>query len=104
MYCPPMWFDSTVTSTKKLQIVYNNGFKRLLNLPKYNSASEMFVNLSIPSFGELLPKFVFNFKSRIIYSDNLLVNGIVRSATPLFCYLIRYGPGGVIFSTYNYLL
>ena len=44
----------------------------------------MFVNLNIPSFGELLRKFVFSFKSRIMSSDNILVNGIVRSATPLF--------------------
>ena len=69
---------------KKLKIIYNNGLRRLLNLPKYNSASEMFVNLNIPSFGELLPKFVFSFKSRIKNSDKILVNGIVKSATPLF--------------------
>ena len=73
-----------VTAMKKLKIAYNNGLRGLLNLPKYNSASEMFVNLYIPSFGELLCKFVFSFKSRIMNSDNLLVNGIVRFTTPLF--------------------
>ena len=46
MYCFSMWFDSTVTSMKKLNIAYNNGLRRILNLPKYNSASEMFVNLN----------------------------------------------------------
>ena len=70
MYCSSMWFDSTVTAMKELKIAYNNGLKRLLNLPKYNSASEMFVNLNIPSFGELLRKFVCSFKSRIMNSDN----------------------------------
>ena len=55
-----MWFDSTVTSMKKLKIVYNNGLRRLLNLPKYNSASEMFVNLNISSFSEMLRKLVFS--------------------------------------------
>ena len=45
MYCSSMWFDSTVTSMKKLKIAYNNGLRRLLIFPKYNSASEMFVNL-----------------------------------------------------------
>ena len=84
MYCPSMWFDSTVTAMKKLKISYDNSLRRLLNLPKYNSASEMFVNLNIPSIGELLRKFMFSFKSRIMSSDNLLVNGIVRSAMPLF--------------------
>ena len=84
MYCWSMWFDCTVTSMKKLKIAYNNGLRRLLNLPKYNSASEMFVNLNIPSFNELLRKFVFSFKTRIIESDNSLVNGIVTSTISLF--------------------
>ena len=69
---------------KKLKIAYNNGLRRLLNLPKYNSASEMFVNLNIPPFKELLRKFVFSFQTRIIESDNSLVNGIVTSTISLF--------------------
>ena len=84
MYCSSMWFDSTVTSTRKLKIAYNNGLRRILNLPKYNSASEMFVNLNIPSFDELLQKFVYSFKSRIQGICNSLVNGIVKSSVPLF--------------------
>ena len=63
MYCSSMWFDSTVTSMRKLKIAYNNGLRRILNLLKYNRASEMFVNLNIPSFDELLRKFVYSFKS-----------------------------------------
>ena len=65
MYCSSMWFDSTVTSMKKLKIAYN-GLKRTLNLPKYNSASEMFVNLNIPYFDELLQKFVYSSKSSYV--------------------------------------
>ena len=84
MYCSSMWFDSTVTAMRKLKIAYNNGLRRILNLPKYNSASEMFVNLNIPSFDELLQKFVYSFKSRIQDSCNSLVNGIVKSSVPLF--------------------
>ena len=91
---------------KKLKIAYNNGLRRLLNLPKCNSAPEMFLNLSIPSFGKLLRTFVFIFKSGITNSDNLLlVNGIVRSVAQLFRKLcMNHLPDGVTFSTYNYLL
>ena len=84
MYCSSMWFDSTITSMKKLKIAYNNGLRRLLNLPKHNSASEIFVNLNIPLFHELLRKFIISFKTRIIESDNSLVNGIVTSTISLF--------------------
>ena len=83
-YCSSMWFDSTVTSMRNLKIAYKNSLRRILNLPKYNSVSEMFVNLKIPSFDELLQKFVYSFKSRIQDSCISLVNGIVKSSVPLF--------------------
>ena len=44
----------------------------------------MFANLNIPSFDELLRKFVYSFMSRIQDSGNLLVNGNVKSSVPLF--------------------
>ena len=84
IYCSSMWYDSTVTSMKELKIAYNNGLRRLLNLPKYNSAPEMVVNLNILSFGEQLLKSVFSFRKIIMNSDNSLVHGIVNSASPLF--------------------
>ena len=68
MYCSALWFNSTKTALlTKLKIAYNNSLRRLLGLPKYNSASEMFVNLGILSFGELLRKFVFSLKCLIIH-------------------------------------
>ena len=39
MYCSAMWFDSTVTAMRKLKIANNHSLMRILNLPKYNSAS-----------------------------------------------------------------
>ena len=42
MYYSSMWFDSAVTSIKKLKIAYSNGLRRLLNLQKCNSASSIF--------------------------------------------------------------
>ena len=56
MCCPSMRFDSTVTAMNKLKIACNSGLRRLLSLPKYNSASEIFVNLKVPYFGKLLRK------------------------------------------------
>ena len=60
-------------------------------------ASEMFVNLNIPSFNKLLRKLVFSFKTRIIESDNSLVNGIVTSTISLFSSISAWR--GVIFLT-----
>ena len=57
MYCSAMWFDTTKYAMKKLKVAYNNSLRRLFSLPNYNSGSEMFAVLNIPSFGELLRNF-----------------------------------------------
>ena len=41
-----------------------------------NSASEMFVNLRINSFDEMLRIFIFRFMLRVIVSNNLLILNI----------------------------
>ena len=57
MYCSAMWFDTTKYAMKKLKVAYNNSLRRLLSLPTYNSASEMFAvlnhNSSVPLFSKL---------------------------------------------------
>ena len=84
MYCLALWFNSTKTALTKLKIAYNNSLRRLLGLPKYNSASEMFVNLGILTFGELLRKFVFSLKTRISVSHNSCLQSLYNSEIPLF--------------------
>ena len=54
MYCSTLWCNCTVTAMKRLRIAYNNSLRRLLGIPQHNSASEMFVQLNIKSFGELM--------------------------------------------------
>ena len=79
LYCAPMWFDCTKTALKKLKVAYNNSLRRFMGLPWHNSASEMFVNLNIKSFGEMLRSFVYSFRSRIMISGNLMLIGIYHS-------------------------
>ena len=70
LYCSAMWFDSTKSAMKELKMAYNNCLRRILTLPTYNSASEMFAVLNIPSFGESFRKFAFSFMTRIALSMN----------------------------------
>ena len=63
---------------KNLKVAYNNSLRRLLGLPSH-SASSMFVNLNIPSFGGLLRKYVYNFRNRLETSDNVIIRGIYLS-------------------------
>ena len=81
LYCAPFWYDSTKAAMKNLKVAYNNSLRRLLGLPSHNSASGMFVNLNIPSFGELLRKCVYNFRNRLESSEIVL---FVVSICPSF--------------------
>ena len=79
LYCAPFWYDSTKAAMKNLKVAYNNSLRRLLGLPSHNSASGMFVNLNIPSFGELLRKYVYSFRNRLESSENSIIRGIYLS-------------------------
>ena len=72
---------------KKLKVAYNTSLRRFMILPWRNSASEMFANLSIPSFDELLRIFVFGFLSRIIVSNNLIISSIFNSTCRIYSYM-----------------
>ena len=55
--------------------------------PRYatgNSPSEMFVNLYIRSFDEMLRMFTFGFMSRVIVFNNLLISNIYNSPCRLY--------------------
>ena len=67
---------------KNLKVAYNS-LRRLLGLSSHNSASGMFVNLNIPSFGKLLSKYVYSFRNRLETSDNVIICGIYLSHFPL---------------------
>ena len=69
----------------KLRIAYNNSLRRLLNIPKRSSASEMFVYLNIPSFGELLRQNIRSFIDRIKNcKNNLILGSTVGVSTQVF--------------------
>ena len=55
VYCSTMGYNGTVHVMRKLRISYNK-IRRILSTPKYNSASEMFMQFNIQSFGELQRK------------------------------------------------
>ena len=66
LYCSSFRFDSSKSVIMKIKIAYNNNLRRLLSLPKHNSASEMFVNLNILSFGEFLRKLYIAFNLELL--------------------------------------
>ena len=79
-----MWFDCTKKALKKLKVAYNNSLLSFVKLPWRNSVSEMFVNLNIRSFDEMLRIFTFRFMSKVIASNNMLISSIYNSPCRLY--------------------
>ena len=79
-----MCFDCIKMALKKLKVAYNNSLRRFMRLPGRNSASEMFVNLNIRSFDKMLISFTFEFMSRVIVSNNVLISNIYNSPCRLY--------------------
>ena len=88
LYCSILGYDCSKTALKKLRIAYNNSLRKLLGISKYNSASERFVCLNIPSFNELLRKYVYSYRSRLLASHNCILFSMCSSVVPLYSSVI----------------
>ena len=91
-----MWFDCIKTALKKLKVAYKNSLRRFMRLPWRNSVSEMFVNLNICSFEEMLKFFTFGFMSRVIVLIMCLY--LIFTTHTVVCILI-FGLGGIAYYT-----
>ena len=76
MYCAPLWCSFAKGVHNKLRVCYNNTLRWLLHQRRDCSAKEMFVLNGIPSFGEIIRRNIYQFKTRICDSDNLLIQTV----------------------------
>ena len=90
LYCSILWYDCSKTALKNLRIAYNNSLRKLLGISKYNSASEMFGCLNMPSFNELLRKYVFSYRSRLLAYHNCILLIICFSVVSLYSPIILW--------------
>ena len=101
-----MGFDCTKTALKILKVAYNNSLRRFMRLPWRNSVSEMFVNLNIRSFDEMLRIFTFGFMStqycrKLLFQIMCLY--LIFTTHPVVC-IQMFGLGGIAYYTYDTLM
>ena len=98
-YCFNLWwFDCTKAELKKLKIAYNNSLRRFMFSPWRNSAAEMFVNLGIHLFDEMLRIFYVSFRSRVTASQNQLICSYVVLTAVI---IQNCGHGGTAYYIYS---
>ncbi|XP_047990777.1 uncharacterized protein LOC125229884 [Leguminivora glycinivorella] len=89
-YTCSLWTNYTKKALSALRIQYNNGFRMLLGLPRYCSASGMFAEARTDSFGAIIRKRTASLMRRVRDSSNSLVRLVLESPA---CAIWRHWDG-----------
>ena len=79
MYTAFLWCDFTQRKYRKLEVAYNNVFRRSLGYDKYCSASSMFVENRTDGFGVRIRKLIYGCRERLQISENPLIETVINS-------------------------
>ncbi len=76
-YTAQLWWNHFDYSLKKLKVACNDIMHMLLRLPRWHSASEIFVNINVPTCQALVRNLIFKFMGRLEKSTNVIIRGLV---------------------------
>ena len=76
MYCIHLWSNFTSGNFNKFRVTYNNGFRKLLQLYPFCSASGMYSTNCVKSLPEVIRKTIYNFMNRLYISDNIIIRSL----------------------------
>ena len=68
----------------KLRVAFNNVYRRVLEIPNWSSASEMYAKHNIDNFEALLRKVIYGFIQRLEDNTNVIIHNLTRSGTICF--------------------
>ncbi|XP_041973395.1 uncharacterized protein LOC121729073 [Aricia agestis] len=69
-YTCSLWVKHTLTAYSALRVQYNNGFRTLMGLPRFCSASGMFADAGVDSFAAIMRKRSASLMRRVRGSSN----------------------------------
>ena len=78
-YCIPLWCKFTQGTFMKVKVAYNNVFRSLFNYDRRASVSQMFVTNNVFNFDSIYRKCVYDFKSRVLKSQNCILLALTRN-------------------------
>ena len=79
-YTSHLWCRYTQCALRKLTVAYHGVFKKFLDFPRSTSNSMLFVFYNVPTFQELMRKYVNNFRNRLNCSENHLIVNLLNSS------------------------
>ncbi|XP_063381246.1 uncharacterized protein LOC134667759 [Cydia fagiglandana] len=84
LYTCSLWTNYTKRALNALRVQYNNGFRMLLGLPRFCSASGMFAEAHTDSFGAIIRNRTASLMRRVRDSSNSLLRLVLESPACAF--------------------
>ena len=78
LYTAHLWRVYRKSNMKKLTVAYNDGMRMLLRIPRWSSASQMFVNVGVPTCHALIRNLMYRFMCRLTASENSIIQALVK--------------------------
>ena len=66
LYCSALWSKYKAGTWRKIKVCHNDVFRNLLGVPRFHSASSLFVNKNVYNLDMLIRKNIFSLKCRIV--------------------------------------
>ena len=79
IYCGSLWTNFTVAGLRRLKVCHNDILRRLIGVPRWTSASATFARAGLDNIDVLLRKISFSLRTRIVNSQNPILNAIYSS-------------------------
>ena len=79
VYGCSLWASYKVTSYSKVKVAHNDVFRSLLQVPRYESASALFVTHSVNNLDAVLRTNYYSLMNRVNNSNNVIVTSLRNS-------------------------
>ena len=79
IYCCSLWTTYKVASYRKVKVAYNDIFRSLHQIPRYESASTLFASYNVNNLDAVIRSNCYSLLCRIQQSNNSIISAIYNS-------------------------
>ena len=79
VYCCALWCSFKIYSYHKLRVAHNDIFRNLMNVPRFESASELFARQRTCNLDAIVRNSMYSLIRRLLSSENVIVQAVCRS-------------------------
>ena len=79
IYCSSLWYNYTQERMRRLRVCHNDILRRIFNVPRHSSASQLFVSSNLKSIDVLRRNCIYSLKQRIQSSNHTLLIALRES-------------------------